>query len=481
MKAADASACLQIVVIDDDPMMLESIGAALSGMKQKTRTFLQPLEAIEWIKTNCADIVISDICMPRCDGFTVLKKVKEAAPECDVIFITAYGQTDAAVRALREGAADFFLKPFTLDDLQAAIERTRRFRILTKRQSIMQESTDTLYNERRNSKANRYMMISRNPVMQQMARDIVSIAETNATVLILGESGVGKELIVHALHDSSPRSNRPLLTVNCPSIPEELFESEIFGHRRGAFTGATETREGYVGAAEGGTLFLDEIGDLPLRSQAKILRLLEQRVYSPVGEHVEREADVRIIAATNQHLETAVEQKNFRADLFYRLSVCTIRVPALRERPEDIPLLADFFAVRFSEETGRQIEGLEQSAIERLISHNFPGNVRELRNIIESAVIHKRQSGKLTAQDLPALQNTPITSSEQKESAALPVIDSGSLRLKEVEERLFDEALKRTGGNVSAAARLLGVSRWKLRRRLEMRSRQYNEQEKIKP
>ncbi len=481
MKDADASTQLQIVVIDDDPMMLESIGAALSSITQKTRTFLQPLEAIEWIRKNGADIVVCDICMPRCDGFTVLKKVKEAAPECAVIFITAFGQTDTAVRALREGAADFFLKPFTLEDLQAAIERTSRFRILAKRQAIMQENTHALHNERKNHHGNRYLMISRNPVMQQMARDIVSIAETNATVLILGESGVGKELIAHALHDSSPRRNRPLLTVNCPSIPEELFESEIFGHRRGAYTGATETREGYVGAAEGGTLFLDEIGDLPLRSQAKILRLLEQRVYAPVGEHLEREADVRIIAATNQHLETAVEQKHFRADLFYRLSVCTIRVPALRERPEDIPLLAEFFAVHFSEETGRHIEGLEQSAIDLLTAHSFPGNVRELRNIIESAVIHARHPGKLTAQDLPALKSPPLNPPPQKENASAAGSVFGSLRLDEVEEQLIDQALQQTDGNVSAAARLLGVSRGKLRRRLEMRSILHKTPEKSTP
>jgi len=306
------------------------------------------------------------------------------------------------------------------------------------------------------------VMLGQSAVMKKVAQDIVDIAHSNATVLILGESGTGKELVANAIHASSQRSKRPFFTINCASIPEDLFESEMFGHRRGAFTGAVESRGGYIEAAAGGTLFLDEIGDLPLPSQSKILRVLEQKTYLPVGEQKERTADVRIITATNQALENLVKEKKFRDDLYYRLTVCTIRLPPLRERKEDIPLLSLYFLLHFANEMGKAIDGLDEEAIRLLCSLSYPGNVRELRNIIESTVIHCKHSGMVRREDLPAQAGAPQEGVETA-PARWPM---ETLKLEDVERRLYSEALSRTNNNVSAAARLLGLSRGKLRRRL---------------
>jgi DNA-binding NtrC family response regulator len=451
---------MKLVVIDDDAMVLKAIEAALQDMGFASKVFDNPRKAIDWVRTNGADIVISDICMPEYDGFQVLKHVKETDPQCDVIFITAHGQLDIAIRALREGATDFFEKPLTSSALQAAIERTRRFRVLVQQQSVLANQVSALSGELLYRTSSKNVMLGRSPAMEKVASDIVDIAASSATVLVLGESGTGKELVANAIHMSSARKSKPFLTLNCPSVPEDLFESEMFGHRRGAFTGAVETRGGYVEAAQGGTLFLDEIGDMPLKSQSKILRLLEQKTYLPVGENKEKEADVRIIAATNQALDSLVKEKKFREDLFYRLNVCTVRLPPLRDRPDDIPLLALYFVMQFAAEMAKPIDGLEDEALRILAAHDYPGNVRELRNIIESSVIHCRHHGLLKSEDLPGLPDTQRTTGESRK---WPV---ETIKFQDVERELYREALRRANNNVSEAARLLGLSRGKLRRRL---------------
>ena len=279
--------------------------------------------------------------------------------------------------------------------------------------------------------------------------------------MITGASGTGKELVANAIHASSDRRDKPFLAVNCPSIPEELFESQLFGHRRGSFTGAVETRGGYLEAAEGGTLFMDEIGDLPLKSQAKILRLLEQKVYLPIGEHKEKVADVRIVAATNQELPQLVKEKLFREDLYYRLSVCTILLPQLKDRREDINLIARHFTLQFASEMGKPIEGIDPTTLAVLEDYDYPGNIRELRNIIESSVIHCRHDGMLIPSDLPEMLGSgPLQDTSDN------TVGFSSLRLDDVHRQLFQEALLKSDGNVSAAARLLGISRGKLRRNL---------------
>lgn len=455
---------LSVVIIDDDKMVLKSLTAAMQDEGLAISSFSDPVKALDFIEKEGADIVISDICMPDEDGFSVLKKVKETDPDCDVIFITAHGQMDIAIRALRDGATDFLEKPITAAALRASIERTTRFRTVSRKTRLLSERVNLLSNEILSRNADEALMIGKSDQMKRVAQSIIDLADSPATVLITGESGTGKELVARALHSMSARKKAPYLTANCPSIPEDLFESEMFGHRKGAFTGAIETRSGYVEAAEGGTLFLDEIGDLPLKSQAKILRLLEQKTYVPVGEHKEKTADVRIIAATNQPLEGQVKEKKFREDLFYRLRVCSIELPPLRERPSDIPLLALYYTLKLSADMRRDIEGLDNSALSALQAYSFPGNVRELRNIIESSVIHFKGKGSITAKDLPDLTSAPLLDKNDSDDDWR----SGSLKFEDVERELYEEALARSNNNVSSAARMLGLSRGKLRRRLEV-------------
>ncbi len=455
---------MKIAVIDDDRAVLTALNAALSDFGFSVNVFQNPRQGIQWIQENGADIVICDIYMPECDGFEVLKQVKAIDPQCDFIFMTAHSQVEIAIRALRNGATDFFEKPFNPSSLRAAMERTQRFRMLRQEKELLTSHIHDFSEDYGQKPQFNRVMLGQSEPMKKIASLIVDLAESSATVLIQGESGTGKELTAQAIHQASPRRNKLFLTVNCPSIPEELFESELFGHRRGAFTGAIETRGGYLRAVEGGTLFLDEIGDLPLKSQAKILRLLEQKTFLPIGEHREVASDARIIAATNHDLEALVEKKLFRQDLYYRLKVCTIWQPPLRERKEDIPLLALYFALLFSTEMGKAIDGIDDQALNMLCAYDYPGNVRELRNIIESSVIHCRHKGQLKKNDLPDFfckHSSPP--SESAEPSAWP---PESIRFEEVESTLYREALSRTQNNVSAAARLLGLSRGKLRRRL---------------
>lgn len=452
---------LVVVVIDDDTMVLRSLEKALSDIGFKIIAFSDPLKGLEWIDKNGADIVISDICMPQCDGFGVLKRIKEKDPQCDVIFITAHGQMDIAIRALREGATDFFEKPLAASSLQAAVERTWRYRMLAQQKKVLSEQVEILKNELKAREWSAGIMLGKSDAMKKVACDTVDLANSNVTVLITGESGTGKELVAKAIHSMSQRAAGPFLIVNCPSIPDDLFESEMFGHRKGAFTGAIETRGGYVEAASEGTLFLDEIGDMPIKVQSKILRLLEQKTYLPIGEQREKPADIRIIAATNQPLEQIVKEKKFREDLYYRLKVCTIELPPLRGRKSDIPILALYFTLHFAEEMNKNLDGISDEAMNLLMDFDYPGNIRELRNIIESSVIHCKHEGQLKKEDLPPLTSAVSVTTERQGWPA------GSLKFHDVERQLYEEALNRAGNNISAASRLLGLSRGKFRRRLE--------------
>lgn len=454
---------MQVVLIDDDPMMLRSLTGALSDLGFAIKSFVHPAEGIDWIGNNGADIVISDIRMPKIDGFEVLKRVKEIDPLCDVIFITAYAQSEHAIRALRHGASDFFHKPFSLSDLHAAIERTTRYRTLAQQRALLSEQVNVL-NEQINYEARgETAMLGKSPAMVRVAADIVDVATTSSTVLIIGESGTGKELVATAIHQTSPLKDKPFITVNCASIPEDLFESEMFGHKRGAFTGAVESRTGYVEAADGGTLFLDEIGDMPMKTQPKILRLLEQKVYRRVGETEENRVEVRVIAATNRDLDAMVKEKHFREDLFYRLSVCTLSLPALRERKEDVPLLATYFGLKFCDEMGKSIDKIDDTALAALMAYDYPGNVRELRNVMENTVIHYKHTGTIRREDLPERMLGGNADAPAPSSENWPI---DTLNFLDVERMLYSEALNRTEQNVTASARLLGISRGKLRRRL---------------
>lgn len=453
---------LSVVIIDDDAMVSRSLEKALTDLGFVIKAFSDPLAALEWIDKKGADIVISDICMPKCDGFSVLEHVKKSQPQCEVIFITAHGQIDLAIRALREGAADFFEKPISAATLQAAIERSWRYRLLSQQQKLLSDKIDLMKERLASKERFDNVMIGESAIIRKVIRDIVDLANSNANVLIIGESGTGKELAARAIHSSSPRCSEPFITINCPSIPVELFESEIFGHRKGSFTGAIETRLGYIEAAEGGTLFLDEIGDLPAKVQPKILRLLEQKTYTPVGEHNEKPANIRIIAATNQPLEDLVKSKTFREDLYYRLKVCFLEIPPLRKRKDDIPLLSLFFTLHFASEMNKNIDGIEDDTLQFIMEYDYPGNVRELRNIIESSVIHCKHTGWLKRQDIQGIPEQGTIP-----SSPIDTPKGASLKFTDVERQLYEETLNRTDNNVSAAARILGLSRGKLRRRME--------------
>jgi two-component system response regulator AtoC len=456
---------LRVVVIDDDQTVLLAATAVLEGLGLQAFTFDNPVDALADIGKNGASIVVSDICMPGHDGFAVLKEVKRCAPSCDVVFITAHGDMDMAVRALREGATDLVQKPLTATALRAALERTRRYHSLSMEKRGLETQVKALATRIQELTRVNSTLIGDSQAMRSVGSQIDRIAQVDVTVLITGESGTGKELAALAVHAASPRSDESFIPVNCASIPADLFESEMFGHRRGAFTGAVEGAKGFVNAAEKGTLFLDEIGDLPAGSQAKILRLLEQKTYTRVGDPIERQADVRILAATNQNLEKRVEQGRFRRDLYYRLAVCHILMPPLRDHKSDIPTLALFFALQAASSMGKSIESLSADAVQTLMAYHFPGNVRELRNIMERSVIFADHVHELQTEHLPALTMPSPTgaSPSQKPDNQTPQSD---LSMEKVERQLYTEALSRTGHNVSAAARILGVSRGKLRRRL---------------
>ena len=463
---------LRVVVIDDDPTVLVAAVAVLNSLGLESATFSDPTEALANIRESGADIVVSDIYMPNRDGFDVLKETKQSAPECDVVLITARGDIETAVRALREGATDFVQKPLTASALRAALERTRRFHSLALEKRNLESQVQVLESQIQELTRVNSTLIGDSNAMQSLRAEVARIAEVDVTVLITGESGTGKELAARALHAASARKDAPFVPVNCASIPADLFESEMFGHRRGAFTGAVDKAKGFVNAAEGGILFLDEIGDLPSGSQAKILRLLEQKTYTSVGDPTERHADLRIVAATNQDLDALVRKNQFRGDLYYRLAVCRIDMPTLRDHKSDIPILALYFALQAATTMGRMVERLSCETVQSLMAYHFPGNVRELRNIIERSVIFADHTSELRPEHLPPLEGPAISPSAQ----AAPVASDSTLNMETVERGLYVEALSRTGDNISAAARLLGISRGKLRHRLAALGMQNDEE-----
>jgi len=451
---------LRMIAVDSAATALRAVSNVARELGFQIKTFSDPAAALDRIKADGTDLVVCGLTAPPLDGFELLRQIKSLDPACDVILVTPPGDTDAPIRALRDGAADFLEGPVESSALIAVLERTRRSRQLAQEQRVLTDRVAMLNDELAYRSSGSNVMVGESPAMRKVAEEIVDYANSSATVLILGESGTGKEVIARAIHQSSARRDQPFLTLNCASIADTLFESEVFGHRRGAFTGAVENRAGYMETARGGSLFLDEIGDLPLGSQAKLLRLVEQKTYLPVGESRERQANVRIIAATNQRLDKLVEEKRFRLDLYYRLSVCAIEVPPLRQRKDDLPLLASYFTLQFASEMKRPLDGIEDEALQALATYDFPGNVRELRNIIERSIIRCKHSGLLNKSDLPYLgpaAPAPV------EPTQWPL---DTVRFQDVERRLYEEALRRSQGNVSSAARLLGIDRSKVRRRL---------------
>jgi DNA-binding NtrC family response regulator len=443
-----------VLILDDEPGFRNEIGEYLTAEGYKIIQAGLPSQAIELIESNPIDIAVFDIRLPEMDGLTLLQKIKRDHPHIEVVMMTGFGDMDVVIKALRLGAIDFFKKPFKLEELKAIIERTLKFRNIKR-------TLDEKENAENEIVKGEIRMIGQSPAMKNIQFLIQKIsASSDTTVLISGESGSGKELVARGIHYLGPRKNDRFLPVNCSTIPEELFENEFFGHSRGSYTDAKQDQKGLFEIADKGTLFLDEIGDLKYSMQAKLLRVIEDKKISRIGQFAEKKVDVRIITATNQDLEQMVENKLFRKDLYHRLNLFRIDIPPLRYRKEDIPLLFDFFIADLSKKLRKPIQKIEKSVIAKLMDYDFPGNVRELKHLIERAVImcdkdvlSEKSFGIL---DIPEFKNVSVHS----ESHDL-------YNLYDLEKDSILKAMKKTKNNKSKAARLLNISRQALDRKMK--------------
>ncbi len=400
-----------------------------------------------------ADLILTDLRLPGIDGLELLARIRLQNTRTPVIVMTAYGTVETAVQAMKAGATDFLLKPFSLDHLMAVVSKALELRALRDENQELREALGYRY-EIDN-------IVGRSQAMQEIFGTLVRVAPSRATVLICGESGVGKDLIARAIHFHSPRKDKPLVKINCTAIPENLMESELFGYEKGAFTGANTSKPGKFEQADTGTVFLDEIGDVPASIQVKLLRVLQEREFERLGSNVTRHIDVRVIAATNQDLRAALEQGTFREDLFYRLNVVPLNIPSLRERKEDIPYLAQHFIRKLGRDSGSRVESITEAALARLTAYHWPGNVRELENVIERSLV--MCSG--TVLDAADIRMDELPRPRNHQGAPTAFVPEG-MTLDEYEQEIIREALRRAQGNKSQAARLLGLTRNALRYRL---------------
>ncbi len=430
----------RILIVDDEASIRESLWEWLKDIGYSVSTASNGSEALQLAQRETPDIIIADLVMPGMDGIELTKRVKELSPDIPIIIITAYGSIATAIAAIKEGAYDYIEKPFCPERVELVIKKLVEHQKLIKENiSLRQKLEDRYRFENIIAKSNR---------MQQIFEMVKVIAKSNATVLITGESGSGKELIARAVHNLSPRKDKPFVAISCAALSETLLGSELFGHEKGSFTGAIAQKKGKFEYANKGTLFLDEIGDISPNTQVHLLRVTEEKEFTRVGGNEPIKVNVRIISATNKDLKKAVAQGQFREDLYYRLNVVTIDLPPLRERREDIPLLAEHFLKKFSLENQKEIAGFAPEAKEFLLKYHWPGNVRELENAIERAVILAKDS-LVTLADL-AYQNLPLA----------PV--SSDKSLKELEKSHILSVLRQTKGNLSQAAKILGITRMTL-------------------
>ena len=448
-----------LLVVDDDPVTVNLLKEVLTKEGYEVITALSGQEAMARGMEDFFDIVITDMRLGDQDGMEVLRSFKKLAPETTVIMITAFGSIETAIEAIREGAFDYISKPFKLDEIKFTIRRALEQR------RLLQENR--FYRQEFLSKYQFKNVIGRTSQMFQVYKTIAKVADTKSTVLLYGERGTGKELIARSLHYNSHRNDRPFIPVDCASLVENLMESELFGHVRGAFTGALITKKGLFEEADGGTIFLDEVTNLSLSIQAKLLRFLQEHEIKRVGGTESIKVDVRVIAAANQLLEPLVNSEKFREDLFDRLNVVSIILPPLRERIEDIPLLAKHFLQKFSEENHKNISHISPETLEILTQYSWPGNVRELENTIERAVILSVHP-IILPEDLPQkfLQAVAEKRPEKIEEKQ-PLFPEKLLPLKEIEKSYVLRVLQETKGNKKKASEILGIDRTTLYRILE--------------
>ncbi len=454
-----------ILVIDDDAGMRSMVVDFLRSESHKVSEAPSASDALERVKKGefstssnlnqeglgeRLDLIISDLNMPGMNGLEFIVQFREIAPNIPIILITAFGSIETAIEAIRKGAFDYTTKPFKLAEMSVTVARALKFRDLHLENARLQGEIEQTQSFRK--------IIGKSPGMREVFDLIQRVAPATANVLITGESGTGKERVANAIHDEGPRRTKRFVAINCTAIPESLLESELFGHAKGAFTGAISKKRGLFEEADGGTLFLDEIGDMNLALQAKLLRVIQERKIRAVGDNIDREINVRIIAATHKDLKLAIKNGTFREDLYYRLSVIPILIPPLRHRREDIPLLAEHFLKKYSAANGSKVKGFSQEALTRLLAMPWEGNVRELENIIERALVLAR-GALIELKDLSSSGEASAESFfESTQSGTMPT-------LEEIEKRYFKFVLDKTGGRKEKAAQVLGINRRTLYRK----------------
>ncbi len=441
-----------ILIVDDDFAHRTMLRKLLGGWGYEIFEADDGSVAIEKVQKRSFDLILMDIRMLNVSGIEALEKIKIINPAIPVIIMTAYASVDTAVAALKKGAYDYLTKPLDFDELKIAISHATEHSRLKKENEYLRERLDEKFDTQR--------MIGHSPLMVNLLETVAQVAATEATVLITGESGAGKEMIANIIHYNSPRKNAPFVKINCAALTESLLESELFGHEKGAFTGADRKREGKFRQAEGGSIFLDEVSEMSPAMQVKLLRVLQERELTPVGSAEVIAVNVRVIAASNKDLKKEMEQKRFREDLFYRLNVVTLNVPPLRDRKEDIPLLAQHFLEIFTAKNKKSIKGFTPQSLEKITQYKWPGNVRELMNAVERAVVLSR-SEYIDADELIPLMTDGSTAGSERSDFP------NNMSLDEVEKRSILETINACGGNKSEAARRLGITRKTLRKKLD--------------
>lgn len=449
-----------ILVVDDEQQILKAVQRFLGEKGYDVVTSDHFDGALAALSKQTFGAALIDLKLGDESGIDLITRIKKEQPETLCMIFTGYGTIDSAIQAVKAGAYHYITKPFRLEDLESLLRQALETRRVKQENQLLKREVSAKFGSKN--------LVGVSDAMRSVYALIDKVADTDSTVLLLGESGTGKELVAKAIHYGSRRADRPLVAVNCGAIPEELLESELFGHVKGAFTGAVATRPGRFEMAEGGSIFLDEIGDMSPRLQVKVLRVLQERKFEPVGSNKTMEVDVRIITATNKNLERAVKENLFREDLYYRLNVIPVRLPPLRERFEDVPLLIDYFLRRYAQENGRFVPKISQEAMFALMHYNWPGNVRELENMVERLVILKHE-GEITLADLPER----IRAGHEEDVLTNVQIPESGLSFKDVvddfENQLILKALEKTGWNKNKAAQLLQLNRTTLVEKIKKR------------
>jgi DNA-binding NtrC family response regulator len=442
----------RVLVVDDEESLCKFMQIMLSKEGYDVATALSAREALTQLEAKPADLVFTDLMMPEMSGLDFIQSLRATNPDTECIVMTAYASVDSAIEALKLGAADYITKPFNIDEVKITVEQLLSRRDLAEENRRLHERLDVQETLDR--------FIGNSEAVAQLKQLVARVAATDSTVLIRGESGTGKDLVARAIHAASPRSARPLLSINCAALPDTLLESEMFGHVKGSFTGAVRDKEGLLQAAEGGTFFLDEVGEASATIQVKLLKALEEKIITPVGSTRPVKVDVRLVAATNVDLEELTKEGRFRADLYYRLNVIPIYIPPLRERRDDIPLLVDHFRQRIAERTGSEAKQITQDAMQLLIAYAWPGNVRELEHMLERAILFAKGK-RVSAADFPdkVRENAPVPVAYD-ERAATPTLET-------IEKAYIAWVLQQTGGQKAKAASILGIDSSTLYRKID--------------